>query len=119
MRLVAARNIPQQSSWPIGCSASSSAPSCTAAEQDWPDGVYTVRLEALVDQGIVATSDSVTFTVRNCPADINRSGSVTIEEVYAFLNAWLAGRDPRTNQPRVMTVDDVLAYINEWYAGCR
>lgn len=97
-----------------------SSTSFSVPENDrWPDGTYTYFVIADSSDREVGSSGEVRFSVRNCPADINRSGSVTIEDVYAFFNAWLAGRDPRTNQPRVMTVDDVLAYINEWYAGCR
>lgn len=88
-----------------------------ASDDPWPDGQYTLAVLASSADG-QAASDTLTITIRNCPADLDRSGSVTVEDLYVYLNAWLAGRDPLTNQTRPMTMDDAMAYINQWFAGC-
>jgi hypothetical protein len=43
-----------------------------------------------------------------CPADFDGSGSVDALDIFAFLNAWLAGG----------TVQDISEFLEEWFAGC-
>jgi hypothetical protein len=54
-----------------------------------------------------------------CPANFDRMGGLTIQDVFAFLNAWFAG-DPRCDFDGVsgLQVADIFAFLNAWFAGC-
>lgn len=54
-----------------------------------------------------------------CPADFDCSGGLSVQDIFDFLNAWLAG-DPRAdfNGVNGITVQDIFDYLNAWFAGC-
>jgi hypothetical protein len=53
-----------------------------------------------------------------CAADFNLSGTVTIDDIFVFLNAWFAG-DARTDQNGDgVSIDDIFVFLNRWFAGC-
>ncbi len=53
-----------------------------------------------------------------CPADFNRSGTLTVADIFDFLNAWL-GNDARADfDGGGLAVSDIFAFINAWLAGC-
>ncbi len=54
-----------------------------------------------------------------CDGDFNLSGTLTVLDVFDFLNAWFAG-DPRANMARngTLTVQDVFTFLNRWFEGC-
>ncbi len=63
-----------------------------------------------------ATSNPATLVV--CVADFDCVGGVTIDDIFAFLNAWFAG-DPRCDVDHAggVAIDDIFAYLNLWFAG--
>jgi len=55
----------------------------------------------------------------SCPADFNRSGTVTMQDVFDFLAAYF-GNDPRAdfNTSGAITVQDIFDFLAAWFAGC-
>jgi hypothetical protein len=54
-----------------------------------------------------------------CRADFDRNGSVSIDDLFIYLNAWFTS-DPRCdvdNAPGV-SIDDLFVFINIWFGGC-
>jgi hypothetical protein len=54
-----------------------------------------------------------------CPADFNGTGLLTIQDIFDFLNAWLAA-DPRADFNGVdgLTTQDVFDFLSAWLTGC-
>jgi hypothetical protein len=54
-----------------------------------------------------------------CPADFDGSGTIDTDDLFTYLNAWLAG-DARADIDGVegLTQQDVLGYLNSWLAAC-
>ncbi len=69
---------------------------------------------------IASTQDDVFFVrATACRADFNHSGGIDVQDVFDFLNAWLAV-DSRADFDGVngLQVQDIFAYLNAWFAGC-
>jgi hypothetical protein len=64
------------------------------------------------------TSNAVAVTVV-CRPDFDGSGVITVQDIFAFLNAWFAG-DPRADFDGVngLQVGDIFVFLNAWFAGC-
>ncbi len=52
----------------------------------------------------------------DCPADWSQSGSVTTEDLFAFLNDWFAGTGD-FNRDGTSSVQDVFDFQNAWFAA--
>jgi hypothetical protein len=52
----------------------------------------------------------------DCPADINASGAVDIDDLLAVISAWgpCTGCDPDINSSGAVDIDDLLAVISAW-----
>ncbi|HMN40660.1 MAG TPA: GC-type dockerin domain-anchored protein [Phycisphaerales bacterium] len=51
-------------------------------------------------------------------ADFNLSGQISVQDIFDFLNAWLAG-DPRADfNGGGLTVQDIFDYLNAWFVSC-
>jgi len=53
-----------------------------------------------------------------CPADINGSGTVTVQDLFDFLGFWFAN-DPRAdiNGSGTISVQDIFDFLGFWFAG--
>jgi probable HAF family extracellular repeat protein len=62
-------------------------------------------------------SEEGTYSI--CPADFNCSSSLEVQDIFDFLNAWLAS-DPRANFNGAggLNTQDIFDYLNAWFAGC-
>ena len=69
---------------------------------------------ANVDANHNGTPDSC-----ECHPDFDQSGGLSVQDIFAFLNAWFAG-DPRSdfNGVNGITVQDIFDFLNAWFAGC-
>jgi hypothetical protein len=73
-------------------------------------------VEAAVDDFAI---DAATCTAPVCRPDYNHSGTVTVQDIFDFLNGWFAG-SPDTDYNGVdgITVQDIFDFLNGWFAGC-
>jgi hypothetical protein len=57
--------------------------------------------------------------VKTCLVDFNCDGTVSIQDIFDFLNAWFAG-NPRAdfNGTNGIMVQDIFDFLNAWFAGC-
>jgi hypothetical protein len=77
---------------------------------DWPDGRVTEKRNLAINQ---------TIRVSPCTADFNVSGTVTVQDIFDYLNAWFGG-DPMTDVDAsgVIEVQDIFDFLNAWFVGC-
>jgi hypothetical protein len=55
---------------------------------------------------------------RILPADFNRDGSVNIDDIFIFLNAWFAaGPGSDWNADGNGNIDDIFIFLNDWFAA--
>lgn len=73
--------------------------------------------------GDCGTTSSNVVTLVVCSADFNCSGSVTADDIFAFLDAWFAqngmtgpGLSADFNNSDVVTADDIFAFLDAWFA---
>lgn len=64
------------------------------------------------------TNEGVT-SIPDCIADYNLNQSVTVQDVFDFLNDWFVN-DPHAdvNASASITVQDVFDFLNAWFQGC-
>lgn len=57
--------------------------------------------------------------ISTCAPDFNNSGSLSVQDIFDFLNAWFA-IDPRAdfNLANGVTVQDIFDFLAAWFAGC-
>jgi hypothetical protein len=50
--------------------------------------------------------------------DFDGVGGLTVQDIFAYLNAWFAG-DPRADfNGGGLAVQDIFDFLNAWFAGC-
>ncbi len=77
---------------------------------DWANGKSTTRTNVALDQHL---------TVVYCPADFNNANGVTVQDIFDFLTAWLAGNaEADFNNINGVTVQDIFDFLTAWLAGC-
>ncbi len=65
--------------------------------------------------GLVTSTPSVHLI---CAGDFNCSGSLSVQDIFDFLNAWFAA-DPRADfNGGGLSVQDIFDFLNAWFAGC-
>jgi hypothetical protein len=54
-----------------------------------------------------------------CAADFDASDTLTVDDIFVFLNAWFADApDADFDASGTRTVDDIFVFLNAWFAGC-
>ena len=54
-----------------------------------------------------------------CPADFNNSGSITVDDVFGFIQSYLRSEDlADTNSDGLNSVDDVFGWLSAYFTGC-
>jgi hypothetical protein len=63
------------------------------------------------------TSASASLTI--CAVDFNCSGSLSVQDIFDFLNAWFSGA-PEADFDGLngLQVQDIFDFLNAWFAGC-
>lgn len=79
-------------------------------------GHLTLNRFAIATGANAATTVVVT-TVAGSSPDWNRSGDITINDIFDFLNSWFAGNGD-FNTTGGTTLQDVFDFLNAWFAGC-
>ena len=69
--------------------------------------------------GVALGSAAFTFTITApCAADFNNSGSLSVDDIFDFLNAWFAGNPAADFNGGGLAVQDIFDFLNAWFAGC-
>ncbi|HMN42070.1 MAG TPA: right-handed parallel beta-helix repeat-containing protein [Phycisphaerales bacterium] len=58
------------------------------------------------------------FNGQLCPLDFDRSGTVSVADIFAFLNAWLASDPEADFNGGGLAVQDIFDFVNAWLRGC-
>jgi hypothetical protein len=54
-----------------------------------------------------------------CLADFDASGSLSVQDIFGYINAWFAGSlAADTNNNGTIVVQDIFDYLSTWFAGC-
>jgi hypothetical protein len=66
-----------------------------------------------------ALTDVNTYASFVCMADFDGSGTLSVNDIFAYFNAWFAGSlGADTNANGSLNVQDAFDYLNAWFAGC-
>jgi hypothetical protein len=54
-----------------------------------------------------------------CRADFNGVGGVTLQDIFDYIGAWIAGSAAADfDQNGTVTLQDLFDYLGAWFAGC-
>lgn len=88
-------------------------------------GWWIVNARAIDDGGRIAASgiDALgrprPLLLVPCDADTDRSGTVTIDDLFLYFDHWFRGLiSADTDRTGVVTVDDLFLFLNGWFTGC-
>lgn len=88
-------------------------------------GWWIVNARAIDDGGRIAASgvDALgrprPLLLVPCDADTDRSGTVTIDDLFLYFDHWFRGLiSADTDRTGIVTVDDLFLFLNGWFAGC-
>jgi hypothetical protein len=69
--------------------------------------------------GIIGPLDLAYFGTSLCAADFDASGALSVDDIFAFLNAWFSGSlSADFDGSGGLTVQDIFDYLSAWFAGC-
>ncbi len=94
-------------------------PTLTIADVQPDDqGDYTVVISAAPCGGV--TSNPVSLSVTSaCVADFNRSGTVSVQDIFDFLSAYFLGLPAADiNGANGVTVQDIFDFLGAYFTGC-
>lgn len=88
---------------------------------DWFGGRRTFSMPTPVVEAVASLPGScfdIAMIIKATPfrSDWNADGSIAIDDVFDFLNAWLAG-DGDANEDGLTTTADIFDFVNAWMAG--
>jgi hypothetical protein len=80
---------------------------------------FSTRIKATATGTSGLGANSSLLRIRACRADFDNSGSISIDDIFIYINAWFAN-NPRANWDcgTPLNIDDIFIYINAWFAGC-
>ena len=76
---------------------------------DWPDGTSTVQTNVIPNR---------TMTVRSCIGDFNDDGRVTVQDIFAFLQAWFAHNPAAAINGGPVSVQNIFDFLAAWFRKC-
>ncbi len=94
-----------------------------------PEGVRLDTATAITYDGRTITGTATTIatgltfayvaTISYCAADQDENGRVQVEDIFQFINDWLAGLSSAdADASGVLEVQDIFEFLNRWFAGC-
>jgi hypothetical protein len=69
-------------------------------------------------QGTVWVDDLAFSQGSACPADFNGNGTLEVQDIFDFLNAWFAGNANADFNGGGLAVQDIFDFLNAWFSGC-
>ncbi len=83
------------------------------------DGTLEITVTRDNYAGGVSGVQLVASTAPPCTADFNGVNGVTVQDIFDFLTAWLAGSSTADfNHVNGVTVQDIFDFLTAWLAGC-
>lgn len=87
------------------------------------DGYYYFASRLKSDPGATSgaggSNNASLLRVRACRADIDGSGSVSVQDIFDFLDAYFTGSPlADTNNVGGLTVQDIFDFVDAFFAGC-
>lgn len=62
--------------------------------------------------------DNLSLTAPACEADVDNSGAIEVQDIFAFLSLWFAGDARADLDGGGVNVSDIFAFLGLWFAGC-
>ncbi len=84
------------------------APEVQQLRVEWPDGTLTLRWHFAAGRAI---------TISSCPGDWNADGTLSVQDIFDYLNEWFAGGGNQGGTGQT-TVQDIFDFLNGWFSGC-
>ncbi|MCC6320617.1 MAG: DUF1292 domain-containing protein [Phycisphaerales bacterium] len=83
----------------------------------YPGGIVESPRELLIDHaGLFNSAQSLPA---RCPADTDRSGTVTLQDLFDYLTQWFAGATGAdSNGDGAVVLQDLFDYLSLWFAPC-
>jgi hypothetical protein len=102
-----------------GTVAATSSPRSFSFEFFGSTPIATTGSWARLDVHAEITASVPVGATTTCGPDFDTSGVLSVQDIFAFLNAWFAG-DPRAdyNGAGGLSVQDIFDFLNAWFAGC-
>ncbi len=84
------------------------------------DGVHEITIVAVEESGTTAVETATVYiNVSPCPADLNGDGALNVDDIDAFVTAFLAGDlSVDFDGSGSLNVDDIDAFVAAFLAGC-
>ena len=88
------------------CSTVTTQAQCTGANTLW------------VAQTTAACNAAGTYKTPCCKADFNKTGGVTVQDIFSYLTAWFA-KSPSadTDGSGTVTIQDIFSFLTAWFQG--
>jgi hypothetical protein len=85
----------------------------------YPGGIIESPRAVWIDHaGLFAAAQALPTGTR-CAADVNRDGSVTVQDLFDFLGAWFGGQGAADfNNAGGVTLQDVFDYLGAFFTPC-
>lgn len=83
-----------------------------------PAVATTYYARARTTTGSCVSTTCATKVITICRADFNCSGTLEIQDIFDFLNAWFAGNPAADFNGGGLAVQDIFDFLNAWFAGC-
>jgi hypothetical protein len=82
-------------------------------------GSVTIDLFKPGTPGLIVATGLPVPSIELCIADYDTSGAVAIDDVFSYVNSWLAS-EPRAdiNHVNGLTQEDIFDFVNIWFVGC-
>jgi hypothetical protein len=69
--------------------------------------------------GWINLDDTTLYVSTACPADYNRSGALSIQDIFDFLDDWFRGNPAADfDGDGHLAVEDIFSYLTAWFGGC-
>lgn len=72
--------------------------------------LYDVNADGIIDQ-----TDLTGYPI--CPADWDASGTVSVQDIFAYLSSWFSN-DGDFNNDHATNVQDIFDFLAAWFTGC-
>ncbi len=69
-------------------------------------------------QGVGSACGPVGNPTTCCKANFDGVGGVSVQDIFAFLNAWFASEPATDLDGNGVDVQDIFTFLNAWFAGC-